>query len=42
MVGEISVKVKYNVQECQFPMLVVKADKEALPFLAGRGCKVLN
>ena len=33
--GEISVKVKYNVQECQLPMLVVKADKEAPP-LFGR------
>ena len=40
--GEISVKVKYNAQECQLPMLVVKTDKEAPPLFGRSWLRVIK
>ena len=40
--GEITVKVKYNTQECQLPMLVVKADKQAPPLFGRSWLRVIK
>ena len=40
--GEITVKVKYNAQECQLPMLVVKADKETPPLFGRSWLRVIK
>ena len=40
--GEITVKVKYNALECQLPMLVVKADKEASPLFGRAWLRVIK
>ena len=40
--GEITVKVKYNAQEYQLPMLVVKADKEAPPLFGRSWLRVIK
>ena len=40
--GEITVKVKYNTRECQLPMLVVKAEKQAPPLFGRSWLRVIK